>query len=815
MSQNRKRPVTYGKSPLNRLEPYMPGLGNPRVSASRASPADEPAISASYPPKPSVRPFRPSRPPKTSCEYLVPLIMLICSSTKVASPSPSKEGDERSVMQQKRRKLLHEGARRDPTRIHMTSNASVGGNLEDIDLRDNSDLLSKISRRDSAQDGSDISRSPSSGTSSKAKSLNRPASSFRRSTRRQQPTSQPQVHDYRGSGNSMDTSQKIKSASMRRRLVDSLGAADEDSEVLTPVSGDAPQSVQLSHSVADEARSTPAHWLLTRKQSESGTRDPERLQKNSAAPIPSTLRSSGVTYSRQRSFLNDSLSLTDYYPHGMGNSDEFQTRQERLNVRSPCTPPEDDDSHDIKPARSIHELRQAGDNARFREVVDSIFEDIEDSYNSRSGRCCGLAELCGKLLDSQFVHRFSEQGFDERLVNCTSNSLDIVSASLALGAHRLIITGGHASRIFSESLWARILELSPLLLDIEDDLLVLARKPSIGLSKTAQASIRGIRSHLLSAIGSPSPCLSPRLLALECTKSSLIVLRESGHTVHPVSTSLLGKLVDLLAVSATRDRNAPPPRYQLQSLNLVFSILENYSVISGSFDCNHCRCFHRLSHLHNLLSLDHHDRSRLISMSYIRVILNLTNKEPTLCDSFATPGLVSGLVEIVTREFCGISRDICDQDNITLNEVILALGTLINLAEKTDQSRSILMSSNDRTAPFLHKLLEQFSSSVSSMDQAHSVPEVHRNVVAGYLSILLLTICLDKEARLQVKTYLNGGGLALILSTAEKFLQYHREVEKDTRLLDMWEQGESRFTARLAHIIDQIRQLEDLANEVH
>lgn len=93
--------------------------------------------------------------------------------------------------------------------------------------------------------------------------------------------------------------------------------------------------------------------------------------------------------------------------------------------------------------------------------------------------------------------------------------------------------------------------------------------------------------------------------------------------------------------------------------------------------------------------------------------------------------------------------------------------------------------------------------------------DVHVNVVAGYLSILLLTICLDKEARHLVNEFLTGGGLTLILSTAEKFLQYHREVEKDTGPTETWEQGESRLTTRLGHIIDQICRLEGLAHTVN
>lgn len=642
-------------------------------------------------------------------------------TTLVNSPAAGGEGkdedqgDEHVVMPRKRRKSLHEEAYIDPTLRPMNSHAAapVGASLGNAGLRNNINSLPNSPHLDNASGGGDSSRSLSPGTTFEAKSINLPAYSYWRSARRQKPASQPR-DDRKNSSGSLSTSQKLDSVSPRKRLIDSLGTADNrGSEAFMPMSHYMPKPLYPS----DEANSTSARRRLARKASESRTCDSGHLRRSPPPPTPSSmLRSSGVTYSRQRSFLNDSLSLTDFENHDVMNSHEFEPKTKSLNISSSRISPEEDDAHDSKPVRSIHELRRAGDNARFREVIDSIFEDIEDRYNSKSGRCCALAELCGKLLDSQFVHRFSEQGFDERLVNCTLNDLDLVSASLALSAHRLIIVGGHTSRVFSDSLWARILELPTALLDTEDDILILARGPSIGLSKTAQASIRDVRSHLLPAIGSPSPCLSPQLLALECIKSSLVVLRERGHTIRPFPTLLLGKLIDLVAENAIKDLNSSAPKGQLQFLDRVFLILENYSVISGPFDYNHCRCFRRLVHFHQVLILDHCDR-RQVSISYIRVILNITNKEPTLCDSFATPDIVCGLANIVTTEFRDISRELCDQDNGTLNEVILALGALINLAEKTKQSRAILISSNNRAVSFFHQLLEQFSGRVRTMDQ--------------------------------------------------------------------------------------------------
>ncbi|CBF77838.1 WAPL family protein [Aspergillus nidulans FGSC A4] len=676
MSADRKRPVTYGKSPSHRPEPILRGLGDTstRSPKSRTSPSD--GFTAFSSPESSIR--SPQHSPL---------------SENSTSSSPSKRENERSVMQRKRRKLTNEETCRDRTQSQINSEASA-----DINLCGNEDILLEISHRDD----------------------NQSSSSYWRSVPRQKHKSEPIGREHEGD-NAQSVSQKDDPTCTRKRLVDSLGTTGNDGAVIIPISDAVPKSAHSSQvNVSNEAELVSTRPGSTRESVKIVTRDPGRLQ-NLTGPKPPISRSSRFTYSRQRSFLNDPLSLTDSEPLGIGSSYYFDTEKELRSAHVSRIPPAEDDTHDMKPVRSIHELRQAGDNARFREVVDSLFEDIEDAHTTSSGRCRGLAELCAKLLDSEFVYRFSEQGFDERLVNCTPKSLDIVSASLVLSAYKLIIIGGHASCIFSEAVWAKILELLPQFLDMDADLNTLAREPSIGLSRTAQASVRGIRSHLLPVIGAPSPYLSPQLLAVDCTESSLKVLRQSSHTICSIPASLLNRLVDFLIAKASANMNGHTLANETHFLLALFSILENYSVISEPFDRDHRLCFQRLSQLHGLLFLDHYDRSRQVSMSYVRVILNLTNREPTLCASFASQELVSGLAKIVVGNFSNVSNRSLVQEGDSLNEVILALGTLINLSEKTEQARAILVHADGSAVPIFHQLLEQFSSSINAMDQVRNM----------------------------------------------------------------------------------------------
>ncbi|KAL3468941.1 wings apart-like protein regulation of heterochromatin-domain-containing protein [Aspergillus californicus] len=689
MPQNSRQQVTYGKSPLNRLQPYLLDVNvASRSSQSQINTPNDISCAQS-----------PSAPAKSS-----PL-------PKQLSNSLSSQGEDGcSTLQRKRRKVVRDEAIRDHSRNQMIANAPATETVEDLLKCDNKNLLSKISGHDRDRDGGDTSRFPQLGDTPEVRPHNQVVSSRWRSARRQEPASRARdAVDTRSMDDHLETSQKSDSAFTRTRLVDSLRAPDERSRPLTLQSDGMLEFAQISPTGSASKSRMPTHPDSDGKS---------RSQGGQSTPIPSMLRSSKVTYSRQRSFLNDSFGLSSPEAQGMGSSFDIEPEKKSDGVIASHIASEDDEGGSNKPVRSIHELRQAGDNTRFREIVETIFEDIENIYNTASGRCCSLVDLCGKLMNTHFAHRFCEHGFDGRLVNSTLNSLDIVSASLALSAYKLIISGGQASQIFFESVWTRIADIPLSLLSTEEDLLVLARESSLGLSKSTHTMIRGIRPQLLSVLDLPSPCLSPCILALECAKSSLSNFRENGHTVRPMPSSLLEALIDLLVVKVPADLNFfSLPRDQLHLLELLFSIIENYTIISAPFDYEQSQYFKRLSQLHGLITTEAREQSRQVMISYIRVILNLTNKGPTLCDNFAIPELVSSLVRIFSTESREISSDLYVKGDSALNVVILALGALINLAEKAEQSISILVLSDDCTAPLLQELLEQFSSGVRSMDQ--------------------------------------------------------------------------------------------------
>lgn len=84
---------------------------------------------------------------------------------------------------------------------------------------------------------------------------------------------------------------------------------------------------------------------------------------------------------------------------------------------------------------------------------------------------------------------------------------------------------------------------------------------------------------------------------------------------------------------------------------------------------------------------------------------------------------------------------------------------------------------------------------------------MHHNVAVGYLAVLLLALSLNMNARRQIKQPMQSNGLAIVMSTVDEFLQYHRKIEQE--LYPAQAQGKaSGFVTRLQSLLSQVKQIE-------
>ncbi|KAJ5765564.1 hypothetical protein N7520_005123 [Penicillium odoratum] len=593
----------------------------------------------------------------------------------------------------------------------------------------------------------------------------------------------------------------------RRRLIDSLGTRERSVE-------GSPSDIPTDSMSSFLAPLTP-----TRQSELAPSRTPVKSQcdshgqDNTAAPSPH-LRGSKVTYARQRSFLDDLM--LENGPSGVdlvASVDQNDRLNSNNGPRARLFTIEEPDNDDGT-VRSIHELRQAGGNARYRGAIESIFEDIEDAHISSSGRCNALVQLCSKLLDSKLARQFLECSFDKRLVNLFSMDLDLTSSSLALCAYSLCAIGRPLPYTLATTAWPKLLDISLPMLDVQDDLFTMIRAPRRNISKGTQLSIQQIIPQLQSTLlpDTHMTKLSPCFLALQCLKTTIAAVQEKGENSIGLSVPFLQRLLSLMLSTHSHHGEFATTVGSQASQNLIsgLSILEAHTTSVGSLGDDHRRVLSSIASLYGLISprgnSSMNPANHTIQSLYIRVILNVTNSHPGLCDDFATPEMIGELAAIAITNFSNLPKDpLVQNNNNSLDTVILALGALINLTEQSEISRIMFLNTGSTGPSLLDQLLELFLAHVDSTSEAHSVPAVHHNVAVGYLAVLLLVLCLNPNACVQVKNSLHTKGLSVIMSTVEEFLQYHRKIEQEMQPLPV--QGDSSgFYVRLHELMGRIQQ---------
>lgn len=503
----------------------------------------------------------------------------------------------------------------------------------------------------------------------------------------------------------------------RRRLIDSLGTRGQLADVSPSIAAvSQPPSPFTPHS---PSRPKPLPPQSTRVDSQATD-----LSQESTVAVSPHLTGTRVTYARQRSFLDD-LCLRDDLPGqnmaGALEQDGLSTSQTR---RFDALPRArlfeiEEVNNDDGSVRSIHELRRAGGNARYQGAVESIFEDIEDPHVSVSGRCNSFVQLCDKLLDSKQARQFVECNFDRRLVDCLSKNLDTVSASLALCVFGLASLGRSLPYVFAAAAWPKLIHIPPSLFGTQDDLCAVVRARDSNLSKAAQRSVQNIAPRIHAALFSDASVLtlSPCILALHCLKVTISAFQAKGEIPDSLPSPVLSQLVNILLSESSHLEEKPTnDAERLHVLILGLSILEVHITSGDPAQEDQRDALGILSGMHSLLRLDNEASSirQQVQTLYLRVVLNTTNNNPTLCDKFATAAMIEELATIAIARFGDLTEDTLAQENNSLDTVILALGALINLVEQSEASRTMFLDSGSGAKSILDQLLHLFLAHVDS-----------------------------------------------------------------------------------------------------
>ncbi|KAL9043109.1 MAG: hypothetical protein Q9180_000095 [Flavoplaca navasiana] len=494
-----------------------------------------------------------------------------------------------------------------------------------------------------------------------------------------------------------------------------------------------------------------------------------------------------ATYSSQRSYLAPDM-VDETSTFGVPLNDGGQNSKKRLRPETMSLETEypesvhesEFDGSQSNTMRTVHELRESGENARHLNDIEALFDDIDgQSLASISLKRRRLLDLTHRLHDPTFCRLMFDQGFDHRLLaESASRGNDAVADALLAVAVLYLVATPSRRQATSIACDLQIAEFFAAKLNCDQDLLGLIRNRRSNLSKQDQLDLKGyfFDGLLNSPIWRSGAPVRPsvRLIALQGLEYFIRTRREIGCKIEILPLETIWQLVQVL-VSA--QRTATPGVDLLLEVRLAISILESYT-ISGADHGDQQWTESLLKPLTTVLSwltfVPHADGAETRRLT-IRLYLNLTNNNPRLCEAFAGHEVLQAMLSVVDSHFQMLSdRKQGLSGSHVLDTLILALGTLINLVE--------------------------WSPTVYSEEETSS------NVAFGYLSVLLSYLCVEKHARQMVASRLPGGTLQALLNTVVEFLQYHRQIEDDMDQEDGETDLKASFISRLEATVTGLRQ---------
>ena len=519
-----------------------------------------------------------------------------------------------------------------------------------------------------------------------------------------------------------------------RRIVDTLHSQDENFGHEDECMDDRPASDSTDDfSEAEETRTFRFDGANTdqtipcpdsrNKSKPLDTRMTSKATRTGSTPI---VAGSKVTYARQRSYLmNADLDLNAML--------SGQDTTGSLNVNRPCyraigerIPKHqtkqtlqdqnwDSQSSSGGALRSIHELREAGGNIRLIAELEAKLEDIEGEENSScTFRRMSLLDLVKKLQEPSNSRLFIEQGLESRLLALVGIDMDLITNSLHAVAILQIISCPSSNPVLPRLLDANIVDFLVDLLGLDKNLAAQAKKRDVNLPEYAQDEYGSMCYTVLNSTiwqgGSP-PFLSCHVLALQCLAHIVRQTRESGSLSQVLSAYAIRRIV-VTSIPSLSMLALPGTSITSVQLKLAVSILESCTV-SNVADCQESlwegETLDRIIGLLPLLYSCEEDECGTSRTLTLRLYVNLTNNNPGLCEKLSTPEVVEVMCAMITSYFEHLSSHAARlQPPTNLDNLILTLGALINLAESSDVVRHMVTKLHRGKRSYLAVLLELF-----------------------------------------------------------------------------------------------------------
>ena len=524
----------------------------------------------------------------------------------------------------------------------------------------------------------------------------------------------------------------------RRRLVDNLQRVDED-DFNTPNGLDETTTSDDNYDSSDGQFQAPTKdSTFLREGSQTTNAQSTRLQacKPAFPAVVQPLSQAGslkVTYARQRSYLTDE-DLGEVAMFNMPITRETTTGghqgYRRIRATAAQLKPakvQNDEMDEIESSqggiiRSIHELREAGGTVRLISEMETTLDEInEQNIVSVPLKRTTLLDLAIKLQDTSFCHLFVGQGLESRLLASVGVSNDIIIKTLYTVViwHLLLDQTSIQTlpRISAESVINHLVGL----LDNDCDLAQSLRDRELNMSKLAQLDFKKFFDSLINSpnwrAGSP-PILTLRALSLHCLECLVRQTRETGSDAEILTPQAVKKIVKLLRPTEPSKSMHLPAKAMTVDLQLAVSVLESFTLVESASASDRLWTGDTLDTVVDLLPLlvSTMDQAyATLRTLLLRLYLNITNNNAQLCKACSRPNLISAVLDIVTSHFQYLSDNAMytEQPSI-LDNLILSLGFLVNLAEWCDDLGHMVLQLRSRDATFLDNLLAIFMANLEN-----------------------------------------------------------------------------------------------------
>ena len=511
------------------------------------------------------------------------------------------------------------------------------------------------------------------------------------------PRSKPLLHTKRDQGHILQSKKRLidAMASPRKRL-SVTGSSEASSE----------------GSMLDAVSETSEVWSESQPAAAGNVEEANGISKagdiipNSTFTALSAVPKPRTTYSRERSHLADMLAedALDLASQSASRENNLQASQSdsifsSFDVVVSQEAAEEELEQEIGGIRSIHELRHAGSNARSRVDLESIFEDIEaKGSTARARRLRGLTQLAEKGDTPEIGRQILEQALDQRLSQCLFLGSDIVGETLlAMALCRLAMCVQLPITSLKGMLVARISSATTLLQEPRDfTKIVQDRKQN--LSKATCRDITSLVEPFCSSLVWPSRrprSISPQLVFTRFLDIILRQVRRLGDFDMVVPASIFDGIVRLLLQIEPDQLSDAQENGPALMMEFIVSVIESLTLSRNWSEDGCLEIAKQLSGLGPLLSRLTTPSLKSVNRTHhliLRLILNITNNDPDLCDAFTEPALLSAIFDIVRRDFIEkptVTHAVSKETD--LEGVILALGAMSNLAEHSDSFRRTML----------------------------------------------------------------------------------------------------------------------------